>query len=59
MSDPEELIEIFSKFFNGTGADSVLRKVRDVIKAYDTNGNGKLEFAEFVDMVCLLVREIL
>ena len=28
-----------------------MRKVKEVISAYDANGDGKLQFKEFVDMV--------
>merc|ERR1719446_599640 len=36
--EPEELVKIFSQFFRGATQESVMRKVREVISAYDENG---------------------
>merc|ERR1711865_80098 len=49
--EAEELVKIFSEFFRGAAQESVMRKVKEVIAAYDANGDGKLQFKEFVDMV--------
>jgi len=55
--EPEELVKMFSGFFNGLEdgpcAADVQAKAEAVIAAYDTNGDGKLQFAEFVDMMDL------
>ena len=51
VSEPEELVSIFTQFYQGISKSSVLQKARDVIKTYDHNGDGKLQFVEFVDMI--------
>ena len=53
LTEPNELLVIFNKFFRGSDEGVIMEHVKAVIEAYDVNGDGKLQFTEFVEMVHL------
>jgi len=48
--EPHELVELFATFYGGTNQAKVLDQATKTIEAYDGNGDGVMQFPEFVDM---------
>jgi len=55
--DKEELVHVLRKFYAAEklsrNTAAVRREVEEALKRFDYNGDGTLQFEEFVDMVCL------
>merc|ERR1719424_1612395 len=49
--EPPELVEVLQGFYKGLTEEKLLEQATATIESYDTNGDGKLQFGEFVDMV--------